>query len=420
MTTARTGENPEGQRHEPRPPVPSDQGRPAAPPPPPSSPARGWAAVAAVAAATFTAVTSEMLPVGLLTPMGDSLGVTGGTAGLTLTITGLVAAASAPFVPAAVARADRRTALVGFLLLLCAANLVSALAPDFAVMVAARVLMGVGMGGVWALAAPLAPRLVPGGSVGAATTVIFAGIAVASVLGVPVGAFVGALAGWRAAFAAFAGLALLVAVALALLLPALPPEGAARPGGAAGLFRDPRVVTAFLVTGLLVTGHFAAYTYVRPVLADAAGLGAGLIGTMLLVYGVAGVLGNFAAGPRAARAPRATVAVIAALLAGSVLLVPLLGGGAMAAGALVAVWGLAYGGVSVSVQSWLMASAQGERETASGVFVGVFNASIALGAFAGGRVLDAAGTAPVTWLAGALVLGALVVALAGRAPSNPR
>ncbi|MFE6384839.1 MFS transporter [Nocardiopsis dassonvillei] len=382
------------------------------------SPVRGWSAVVAVALGTFTVVTTEMLPVGLLTPMGASLEVTEGTAGLTLTITGLVAAATAPFVPTLIGHADRKVVLVALMLLLAAANLMSAWAPNFTVMVTARVLVGLGMGGVWALAAGLAPRLVPGRSVGSATSAIFSGIAIASVFGVPVGAFIGALADWRSAFTSFAVLALLVAAAMAVLLPRLPSEKVARLSGVTGLLRNPRVTTGLLLAVLLVTGHFAAYTYVRPVLETTAGVGAGLIGTMLLVYGLAGVVGNFASGPRAVRAPRATLVVLGAALGGSVFLLPWIGVTVLGAGVLMVVWGLAYGGVSVSAQTWMMRAAPEEREAVSSLFVGVFNGSIALGALVGGLVLDGTGGNTVLWLAAALALGALATALLGRAPAR--
>ncbi|MEV5754367.1 MFS transporter [Actinoallomurus sp. NPDC052308] len=189
---------------------------------PSASTRRGWTAVGAVAAATFTIVTSEMLPVGLLTPIGRTLRVSEGTVGLTLTATGLVAAVSAPLLMPALGRLDRRVALLVLMLVLAAGNLLAAWAPHFGVLLAGRVLVGTGMGGVWAVAASLAPRLVPERSVGAATSVIFSGVAVASVLGVPAGTFLGTAAGWRAAFVAGGLLSVAVAGALSLLLPRLP------------------------------------------------------------------------------------------------------------------------------------------------------------------------------------------------------
>ncbi|WP_424891119.1 MFS transporter [Streptomyces sp. XH2] len=374
----------------------------------------GWPAVAAVAAGTFSVVTSEMLPVGLLTPIGSGLGVPAGTAGLTMTVPGLVAAVAAPAVPAAAGRLDRRWVLVGLMGLLAAANLLSAAAPGIEVLVGLRVLVGVCIGGVWAVAAGLAVRLVPQRSVGPATSLVFSGIAVASVLGVPAGTLAGGLGGWRMAFAAVGVLSLAVAAALALLLPPLPPERAVRPAEVAGLLRVPGVRTGLLVVLLLVTGHFAGYTFVRPVLERASGAGAGLISGLLLAYGAAGVAGNFLAGTAAARSPRRALLVISAALAVVVPAMSVPAGGAVAAGALVVGWGLAYGGVSVATQGLLTASAPAAREAASALFVSAFNAAIALGALLGGRAVDAVSLPAALWLGGLLVAGALGVLVSAR------
>ncbi|MGW2599335.1 MFS transporter [Streptomyces klenkii] len=380
----------------------------------------GRLAVAAVAAATFSVVTSEMLPVGLLTPIGSGLGVPAGTAGLTMTVPGLVAAVAAPAVPAAARRLDRRWVLVGLMGLLAVANLLSAAAPHIAVLVALRVLVGLCIGGVWAVAAGLAVRLVPERSVGPATSLIFSGIAVASVLGVPAGTLAGGLGGWRAAFAAVGALSLAVAAALALLLPPLPPERAVRPAEVAGLLRVPGVRAGLLVVLLLVTGHFAGYTFVRPVLERASGAGAGLISGLLLAYGAAGVAGNFLAGTAAVRSPRRALLVISAALAVVVPAMSVPAGGALAAGVLVVAWGLAYGGVSVATQGLLTAAAPAAREAASALFVSAFNAAIALGALLGGRAVDAVSLPAALWLGGLLVAGALGVLVGARPRAEER
>ncbi|MEV6752052.1 MFS transporter [Streptomyces sp. NPDC051214] len=371
--------------------------------------------VLTVAATTFSVVTTEMLPVGLLTSLSSGLGVSDGTAGLTVTLPGVVAALAALLLPVAVRRADRRTVLCVLMVLLAAANLLSALAPAFGVLLAARVLVGVCIGGVWAIAAGLGVRLVREEAAGRATTVIFSGIAVASVLGVPAGTFLGELAGWRWAFAVMGAFALAVAGLLAAVLPPLPASAAVRLGTFPGLLRGPRLRAGLLVVLLLVTGHFAAYTYVRPVLERVPDLGAGLVSGLLLVYGIAGIAGNFAGGALAARDPRRALLAISAGLAAVILLLGPAGGSLLASVALLVGWGLAYGGVSVSTQQWILAAAPRAREAASALFAGVFNAAIALGALTGGLVADGLGTTDVLWLGGGLAaLALLVVASAGR------
>ncbi|MBX7546825.1 MFS transporter [Streptomyces sp. NPDC004232] len=371
-----------------------------------------WTGVCTLAAATFGVVTTEMLPVGLLTSLARTLHVSVGTAGLTLTLPGLVAAVAAPLLPVAVRRADRRTVLCALLLLLAAANLLAALAPAFPVLLAARLLVGVCIGGVWAVAAGLGARLVPGPGAGRATAVVFSGIAVASVFGVPAGTLLGAVAGWRWAFAAMAGLALVVAARLAAVLPPLPAEDAVRLGVFPRLLRVARVRWLLVTVVLLVTGHFAAYTYVRPVLQRTPGTGPGLVSALLLGYGLAGVAGNFAGGALAARDPRRALRLISGALGAVVLFLVPAAASTAASGALLLLWGLAYGGVSVSAQRALSAAVPEAPEAVSALFAGVFNAAIALGAFAGGRLADGPGPTAV------LVTGAVLAGLAALAPAG--
>lgn len=357
----------------------------------------GFPAVLAATAATFTVVTAEMLPVGLLTPMAAELGVGEGAAGLTMTLPGLTAAVAAPLVVRLTRNADRGRVMRALMLLLVAANLAAAWAPNLPLMLAARVGVGVAIGGVWVIAATLAPRLVPPASAPRANALVFSGVAAASVLGVPLGTRLGDLVGWRWAFAAAALMAVLVTLALAALLPGLPPVPPAAGGRARGL------ALALTIPALLVTGHFAAYTYVRPLLEDA---GAEGISALLLAYGLAGVAGNFIAGIRAAKSPTRTLAVIITALAAVIAVAPLTTGTTASALMLLA-WGVAYGGVSVGTQTWVLRTVPGSRETVAAAYTSVFNLAIASGALAGGLATDHAGVPT------AIRLGAGLAALAG-------
>ncbi|MEU5164260.1 MFS transporter [Streptomyces sp. NPDC020875] len=378
---------------------------------------RRWAAVLVLTLSTFTVVTSEMLPIGVLTPMADGLGISPGAAGSSLTVTGLVTAVTAPLVPRLIGARDRRAVLVLAMLVLAVGNALTAVAQGFGPLIGARILLGVGMGAVWGLAAAVAPRLVAPRHAALAVSVTVGGVAAASVAGVPLGTVVGDAFGWRTAFTALAVLAVLLAAGLRLTLPRLPrPTAPADPGGTTARTPAPAgraVLTGLVLIALLVTAHFAAYTYVRPVLEERTGLAPGTVAVVLLVYGIFGLAGNFAAGALAARRPRATVLVLTAGIALSTGLLALVGSAAVPAGAAVALWGLAYGGLSVAGQLWMVRSAPDRVERITGIYVGVFTAAIALGAFVGGAVVETAGITALLWSAAALAAVALALGLPG-------
>ncbi|GAA4135537.1 MFS transporter [Actinomadura keratinilytica] len=378
---------------------------------------RTWPAVLAVALGIFALMTSELLPVGLLTPIGSDLAVSDGTAGLMLTVPGLVAAASAPVVTVTAAGVDRRVLLAALIGLMAAANLVCAAAPHFAVLLAARPAIGVSIGGFWAIAGGLAVRLVPAEHVPLATSIVFGGVSTASVVGVPAGTLIGDLGGWRAAFASVGMLGLAALAALLVLVPPLPSQGTLSFRELPGLLRrNTGVRIGVLVTFLLITGHFAAYTFVRPVLREAAGVDDALVGGLLMAYGAAGIAGNFVAGSRVGAHLRGTLLAICTGLAAVTALFAVLGTAPVTASALLVAWGLVYGGVSVSLQTWMLKAAPDASEAASSLFVAAFNLSIALGALVGGATVDGLATTGVLWVAGSFALVAAATVATSRKP----
>ncbi|MEU1815347.1 MFS transporter [Streptomyces roseifaciens] len=379
-----------------------------------------WVAVAVLSLSTFVVVTSEMLPVGVLTPMAEGLRISPGTAGFSLSITGLVTAVTAPAVPRLLGALDRRVVLAVAMVVLAAGNALTTMAGGFGLLVVSRVVIGVGMGAVWGLASAVAPRLVAPRNATLAVSLAIGGVAAASVIGVPLGTLVGNSFGWRAAFASLSAAAVLLAAGLLMALPRLPRPAA--PAGDGHIGREPLLRNASVAAGLvlivfLVTAHFAAYTYVRPVLEERTGSTPGTIALLLLVYGVFGLIGNFASGALAARRARTTVLGLTVGIGASVALLALFGAIAGVTGVSIALWGLTYGGLSVAGQIWMTQSAPHRAEHVTGLYVGVFTAAIALGAFLGGLVVEAAGITPLLWSATALALAALAVGLFGPGPT---
>lgn len=369
-----------------------------------------WAAVVAVTAGIFAIVTTEILPIGLLTSIGAGFEVSDGMAGLMMTMPGFLAAVAAPLVTVATARLDRRAMLCTCILLLAGANFLAAAATDYWLLLVSRVLVGVTIGGFWSIGAGLANRLVPPASVGRATAVIFSAVPLGSVLGVPAGTFIGEIAGWRTAFVVMGVFSAAVLAALLLTVPKLPPVRPTRMSELAGMLRGTGTRFALVSTFLIVAAHFGAYTYVTPFLEEVTGAGPAAVTAVLLVYGAAGMVGNFLCGAAVSRYPRAAFAAVAAVIAGSTLLLPVLGRDLAGAIVLLVLWGIAYGGVPVCSQTWFAKSAPQSIEASSVLFTASFQATIAIGALGGGFVVDHSSPAAIMTLGGVVaVLTTLVV-----------
>ncbi|MDT5002600.1 MAG: hypothetical protein QOK12_4705, partial [Mycobacterium sp.] len=275
--------------------------------------ARRWSAVWSVMAGIFVIVTAEILPIGLLLPISAEFAVSPGRCGLLMTVPGLVAAVAAPVATVATARVDRRLMLSAWLVMLAASNLVSAVASEFWMLLAARVLVGIVIGGFWSIGAGLASRLVDARSVVRATSTIFLGVPLGSVLGVPIGTFIADVAGWRTAFVCLGVATVGVLAALIASLPALPPERVTRLMVLGALLARRQVRVGLLLTFTIVVAHFGTYTYVSAFLEEVTRVDLGTISVLLLVYGAAGLAGNLIAGVAIAKSLRATFATAAAL-----------------------------------------------------------------------------------------------------------
>lgn len=384
--------------------------------PPTRSPLLSWLAVIAVMLGIFSIVTTEILPIGLLTSIGSSFTVSDGVAGLMMTMPGFLAAVAAPLVTVATRRLDRRLVLAALVLLLALANFLAAFAPNYWLLLVSRVMVGVTIGGFWSVGAGIAGRLVPERSARRATAVVFSAVPLGSVLGVPLGTFVADAAGWRTAFLSMGVLTLAVLVLLVLAVPPLPAVDPVGLRMLAGMLRASGTRFALAATFLVVLAHFGAYTYVTPFLEQVTRVGSGAVTLFLLVYGAAGIAGNFLGGAAVARHPRAAFAAAAATIAGATLLLPVLGGSEAGAVALLVLWGVAYGAVPVCSQTWFATARPDAPEASSVLFTASFQATLSTGALAGGVVVDRSSPSAVMALAGAVAV--LAVPAIGLRPAR--
>ncbi|RFA10563.1 MFS transporter [Subtercola boreus] len=375
---------------------------------------RAWLAVLSVALGSFVLVLSEFLPIGLLPAIAADLDVSIGTAGLVVVATGLAAAVSAPVVTIVTSSLDRRVVLIALSAALVVADVAGALAPNFTVLLAARLLLGVALGGFWAIGAAVASRLVQPGSVIRATSFITAGISVATVVSLPLGALISSLASWRLAFLIGAGLALVALLGQLLLLPGIPSIQRVRTSTLVALLKVPRARIGLIGAAFVFFAQFAAYTFVSPYLEELVRLDPASITLALLVFGVAGVAGNFIAGFALDRSITATVVGAMAIAAVAILLLPIVAGSAVGAFVLLALWGMVWGGLPLAMQTWVISAAPAAAEGGLALFVTTIQISIAAGSTAGAVAVSTGGIAVDFWLAGGIAaVGAVTVLVLG-------
>jgi predicted MFS family arabinose efflux permease len=396
----------------------------------PPGPARARFGLATLASATFVYVTAETLPVGLLPQLSAGLHVRPGTVGLLVTAYAAIAGLSAIPLTAALDHRSRRTVVVVCVGLLALSQFVVAAAPDYAVVLGARVLCALAHGVFWSMLAPIAARLAPSGQAGRATALVFMGNSLALVGGVPLGTALGHAVGWRAAMAALGVAAVVSTVALRRILPELPaapaqPGGTTRPTGPAGVraglagvpaaLRSGPLLAVCVVTMVVVTGHFAAYTYITALVRRDAGLSGLALSAVLFGYGAAGIGGIVLAGRITDRWPRrSTAACVAGLVVALAALATVAHGSAAGTVTAVVVWGAGFTALPVALQAAVLRVAPRSADTASALYVVAFQIGIGGGALAGSLLVNAGLLSVLPLVALALVAAGLLILLTAR------
>ena len=374
-----------------------------------------WGAVFAMSLCVFVLIASEFMPASLLTPIATDLTMTEGQAGQAISVSGIFAVLTSLFISSLTGRLDRKVVLMSMTGLMIASGVIVSFAPNYAVMMIGRALLGVVIGGFWSMATATVMRLVPEASVPKALAILNGGNALAATIAAPLGSFLGAYIGWRGAFFSVVPLAALALCWKWLSLPSMRSE---RQGGAGAVFRllgRPKVAVGMAAILLLFMGQYGLFTYVRPFLETVTGVDVSMLSLILLAIGVTGLIGTMLVGSALNRSLYGVVIAIPLLLAGIAVALMAWGGWVAGAALLLAAWGFIATPASVGWFTWLSRTLPEDAEAGGGLQIATIQLAITLGATGGGFLYDMDGyKATFSASAAVLLAAALLAFLASR------
>lgn len=379
----------------------------------PSPASRTPPALYALAIGAFGIGTTEFMPMGLLQQIAGDLRIDIATAGLLISAYALGVFLGAPILTLATRRLPRKGVLLGLMAIFTLGNLASALAPGYASLLAARVLTSLAHGTFFGVGAVVATSLVAANRQAAAIATMFNGLAIATLLGVPAGAWLGLHLGWHASFWAVTAVGALAMAAVALLVPATHNEAApAALGTELRAIASAPVLLGLATTTLGFAGVFAVYTYIEPLLTRVTGLADTAVSPILLVFGAGMLIGNPLGGRLADR--RLAPALLGTLAALAAVLVAL--GLALHAAwpmvLLTGLLGLATFATVAPLQLWVLRKATDAPSLASSLNIGAFNLANALGAWLGSETIARGyGLTALPWVAALVTVAGIAIAL---------
>ena len=363
-----------------------------------------WSAVFAVAFCVACLITVEFLPVSLLTPMAEDLGISEGVAGQSVTVTAFVAMFSSLFVTQIIGSLDRRYVVILFSVLLTLSCLLVSFANSFTLLLMGRACLGLALGGFWAMSASLTMRLVPARTVPKALSVIFGAVSIALVIAAPLGSFLGGIIGWRNVFNAAAVMGVVCIFWVVKTLPSLPGEPAHHKQNMFSLLKRPGVMAGMIAIFMSFARQFAFFTYIRPIYMNLAGFDVDGLTLVLLSFGIASFIGTSFSAVILKRSVKLALAGAPLILAISALVLTLWGSEKAVAAGIAIIWGLAFALVPVGWSTWITRSLADQAEKAGSIQVAVIQLANTCGAAIGGLALDRLGLTSPLMLSGALML----------------
>lgn len=369
-----------------------------------------WFSIIILSLAAIIFVTAELLPIGVLHEIGNTYNKSAGNIGLIVTGYAWVVALSAISATSFFMKVEKKKLVIGILLAFSISNLIVSFAPNLFWLYIGRVIGAFFHGVFWSIVGPLAVRLVPDSGKAKATSLVFGGIAIASVAVVPIATFVSQNIGWRLSFISLAIMGLLITIAALFSMPKVHQADASKKIAIKEIITQTYLRRTFPVTALALSGNYCAFTYISPLLENRAGISHEQLPFFLLLFGMFGVIGNIISGfITDSRLVAATRAILA------VLIISVIGIGYFSEGnvaltySFIAMWGIGICLLTVTLQSLVLNLATDTGERASSVHVAMFNTGIGSGAFIGGILIDRFNTETTALTGGILLTIAFVI-----------
>ncbi|KGD72628.1 MFS sugar transporter [Tatumella morbirosei] len=376
-------------------------------------------ALLALTISAFAIGTTEFVIVGLIPSIADQLSIGIPLAGLLVSIYAVGVAVGAPLLTALTGKMPRKLLLVGLMGLFTVGNLVAWLAPDYETLVIARLLTGLAHGVFFSVGSTIATSLVPKEKAASAIAMMFGGLTVALVTGVPLGTFIGQHFGWRETFLAVSFIGLIALVASLLLVPSdIPQRAAVSVKQQLSVLTHPRLLLIYAITALGYGGVFTAFTFLAPMMQELAGFSPSAVSLILLGYGISVAIGNLWGGRLADK--RGPVPALTIIFTGLVVLLLVfqmtasLQYPALITVLLMGIFAFAnVPGLQVYVVQKAEEITPGAVDVASGLNIAAFNIGIALGSLVGGQIVTHYGLSETPWVGAIIVLVALVMVIVG-------
>ncbi|WP_312450843.1 MFS transporter [Stutzerimonas nitrititolerans] len=372
-------------------------------------------ALLALTLSAFAIGTTEFVIVGLIPTIASDLAVSLPSAGLLVSLYALGVAVGAPLLTALTGKVPRKLLLLSLMVLFTAGNLLAWQAPGYESLILARIVTGLAHGVFFSIGSTIATSLVSKEKAASAIAIMFTGLTVALVTGVPLGTFIGQQFGWRETFLAVSLLGVIAFIGSLLFVPRdIRHSKPASIVQQLAVLKQPRLLLVYAMTAVGYGGTFIAFTFLAPILQEISGFGEGAVSLVLLVYGVSVAVGNIWGGKLAdRRGPISALKLIFTLLAAVLLALTFTAANPWLALATVLLWGaVAFGNVP-GLQVYVVRQAEhytpNAVDVASGLNIAAFNLGIAGGAWLGGHIVASLGLIHTAWIGSLVVLGALAL-----------